>query len=78
MIDTVVGGVALRTMKSPNLHTIRHAQSVLMRDSFVRDSFTEDTLFSVWDQLLLAQFCDTWFAMQRCGGESFPLIAMWL
>jgi len=36
----------------------------------------EDTLFSVWDQLLLAQFCDTWFAMQRCGGEPFPLIAM--
>jgi len=24
------------------------------RDSFVRDSFTEDTLFSAWDQLLLA------------------------
>jgi len=30
---------------------IGYAQSILMRDSQGRDSFTEDALVSTWDQL---------------------------
>jgi len=46
----------LQSRQHPNLPAIGHAQSVLMRDSFVRDSFTKDTLLRAWDQLPLAQF----------------------
>jgi len=38
-------------MQHPKLGT---QQSVLIRDSFIHDSFMEDSLLSVWDQLLLA------------------------
>ena len=38
-------------LQHPNSPTIGYAQSILTRDSQGRDSFTEDTLLSVWDQL---------------------------
>ena len=38
-------------LQHPNLPTIGYTQSVLMRDSQGRDSFTEDALLSAWDQL---------------------------
>ena len=38
-------------MQHPNLPTIGYAQSILMRDSQGRDSFTEDALLSSWDWL---------------------------
>jgi len=37
------------TLQHPNLPTIGYTQSVLMRDSQGRDSFTEDALLSAWD-----------------------------
>jgi len=40
-------------MQHPNLPAIGCAQSILMRDSQGRDSFTEDTLLSAWGWLLL-------------------------
>jgi len=36
-------------LQHPNLPAIGYAQSVLMRDSQGRDSFTEDTLLSMSD-----------------------------
>jgi len=42
-------------MQCPNLPTIGYAQSILMRDSQGRDSFTKDALLSASDQLLPAQ-----------------------
>ena len=41
-------------MQHPDLPVNGYTWSTLMRDSFIRDSFTEDTLLSAWDQLLLA------------------------
>jgi len=38
-------------LQRPNLSVMGSAQSVLTRDSQGRDSFTEDALFSAWDQL---------------------------
>jgi len=55
-ISSVVppGGALLNcfTLQCPNLPVIGYTQSILMRDSQGRDSFTEDALLSVSDYLL--------------------------
>jgi len=45
-----------------------HAQSILMWDSFIRDSFTEDALLSAWDQ----QNCwpHPWQAVKKLAQKS--------
>jgi len=42
-------GAVAAGVQYPNLPIIGYTKSILMRDSQGRDSFTEDTLLSVWD-----------------------------
>jgi len=60
-------------MQHPNLPAIGCAQSILMRDSFIRDSFTEDALLSVWDQSLLPALSFT-ASKEACSKEQRTIV----